>query len=164
MWTLQVTFKKKKICHKPCKKYAGQEKCVVFFKSRIRIQDPDPLLKFWFAGSGSGRKWTGSATLTHSTYVRPFIEFSIQHTCSPWTEGDKKAVEKVQERAVKMVPIWAWKQRVPTQGGWENSALRHWRRDAARQTWQRSRKSYTARGTWSQPTTWFDRADAQAGH
>jgi len=36
MWTLQVTFKKK-ICHKPCKKYAGQEKCF-----------------FLKAGSGSG--------------------------------------------------------------------------------------------------------------
>ncbi len=28
-------------CHKPCKKYAGQEKCGFFLK-----QDPDPLLKF----------------------------------------------------------------------------------------------------------------------
>jgi len=28
-----------------------------------RIRDPNPILKFWFAGSGSGRKWTGSATL-----------------------------------------------------------------------------------------------------
>ena len=44
MWTLQVTFKKK-ICHEPCKKYAGQEKCVVFLKTgsgsgscRIRIR------------------------------------------------------------------------------------------------------------------------------
>ena len=36
-------------------------KNVLFFKSRIRIRDP--VLKFWFAGSGSGRKWTGSATL-----------------------------------------------------------------------------------------------------
>ena len=60
MWTLQVTLKKKNFGHKPCKKYAGQEKCF-FFKSRIRIRDP--ILKFWFAWSGSGRKWTGSATL-----------------------------------------------------------------------------------------------------
>ena len=33
MWTLQVTFKKN-FCHKPCKKYAGQEK--LFFLK----QDP----------------------------------------------------------------------------------------------------------------------------
>ena len=39
MWTLQVTLKKN--CHKPCKKYAGQEKCG-FFKIRIRIRDQDP--------------------------------------------------------------------------------------------------------------------------
>ena len=33
--------------------------------SASRIREPDPILKFWFAGSGSGsgRKWTGSATL-----------------------------------------------------------------------------------------------------
>ena len=31
--------------------------------SRIRIR----FLKFWFAGSGSGRKWTGSATLASGT-------------------------------------------------------------------------------------------------
>ena len=33
--------------------------------SASRVRDPDPILKFWFAGSGagSGRKWTGSATL-----------------------------------------------------------------------------------------------------
>ena len=36
MWTLQVTFKKHFFFHKPCKKYAGQEKC--FFLK----QDPDP--------------------------------------------------------------------------------------------------------------------------
>jgi len=45
MWTLQVTLKKKN-CHKPCKKYAGQEKCGYFLKSRIWIRDPDPFLKF----------------------------------------------------------------------------------------------------------------------
>ena len=59
MWTLQVTFINF-FCHKPCKKYAEQEKCA-FFNSRIR----DPVLKFWYAGpgAGSGWKWTGSATL-----------------------------------------------------------------------------------------------------
>ena len=31
--------------------------------SRIRIRKRIQFLKFWFAGSGSGRKWTGSATL-----------------------------------------------------------------------------------------------------
>ena len=66
MWTLQVTLKKK-ICHKPCKKYAGQEKCVFFLK-QDPDPDPNPLLKLWFAGSGSGRKWTGSATLLISRF------------------------------------------------------------------------------------------------
>ena len=35
--------------------------------SRIR----DPILKFWFAGSGSGRKWTGSATLKKTLRFLP---------------------------------------------------------------------------------------------
>ena len=64
MWTLQVTFLIF-FRHKPCKKYAGQERCGFFVKagsgSEIRIRDP--VLKFWFSGSGSDRKWTGSVTL-----------------------------------------------------------------------------------------------------
>jgi hypothetical protein len=35
-------------------------------------------------------------------YVRPHLEFSTQ-AWSPWTEGDKACLEKVQERAVRMV-------------------------------------------------------------
>ena len=52
-------------CHKPCKKICGTGKNLRFLKSRIRIR----FLKFWFAGSGSGQKWTGSATLQVSTKV-----------------------------------------------------------------------------------------------
>ena len=39
-------------------------------------------------------------------YVRPHLEFSTQ-AWSPWTEGDKMALEKWQKKAVGMVPIWA---------------------------------------------------------
>ena len=44
------------------------KKCIclnwfLVFASRIRIR----FLKFWFAGSGSGQKWTGSATLCKAT-------------------------------------------------------------------------------------------------
>ena len=45
--------------------------------SASRIRDPDPILKFWFAGSGSGQKWTGSATLlsTVGTYSMVPIQY-----------------------------------------------------------------------------------------
>ena len=79
-WQFLILF-----CHKPCKKYAGQEKCA-FFKSRIRIRDP--VLKFWFAGSGAGfgRKWTGSATL-NITYpllsdVESVMSYRIVFICT----------------------------------------------------------------------------------
>jgi ribonuclease P/MRP protein subunit RPP40 len=38
----------------------------------------------------------------YKQYVRPHLEFSTQ-AWSPWTEGDKSCLEKVQQRAVKMV-------------------------------------------------------------
>jgi hypothetical protein len=38
----------------------------------------------------------------YKQYVRPHLEFSTQ-AWSPWTEGDKACLEKVQERAVRMV-------------------------------------------------------------
>ena len=37
-------------------------------------------------------------------YVRPHLEFSTQ-AWSPWTEGDKMALEKWQKKAVGMVPV-----------------------------------------------------------
>ncbi len=38
----------------------------------------------------------------YKQYVRPHLEFSTQ-AWSPWTEGDKACLEKVQQRAVRMV-------------------------------------------------------------
>ena len=38
----------------------------------------------------------------YKQYVRPHLEFSTP-AWSPWTEGDKKILEKVQQRAVAMV-------------------------------------------------------------
>ena len=38
----------------------------------------------------------------YQQYVRPHLEFATQ-AWSPWTEGDKQILEKVQERVVKMV-------------------------------------------------------------
>jgi hypothetical protein len=38
----------------------------------------------------------------YKQFVRPHLEFSTQ-AWSPWTEGDKSCLEKVQQRAVKMV-------------------------------------------------------------
>ena len=38
----------------------------------------------------------------YSKYVRPHLEFSTQ-AWSPWTEGDKMTVEKVQRKAIGMV-------------------------------------------------------------
>ena len=38
----------------------------------------------------------------YQQYVRPHLEFATP-AWSPWTEGDKKMLEKVQERAIKMV-------------------------------------------------------------
>jgi hypothetical protein len=38
----------------------------------------------------------------YKQYVRPHLEFSTQ-AWSPWTEADKSCLEKVQQRAVKMV-------------------------------------------------------------
>ena len=38
----------------------------------------------------------------YKQYVRPHLEYCIQ-AWSPWLEQDKKALEKVQERAIKMV-------------------------------------------------------------
>jgi ribonuclease P/MRP protein subunit RPP40 len=35
-------------------------------------------------------------------YVRPHLEFSTQ-AWAPWTEGDRNCLEKVQQRAVKMI-------------------------------------------------------------
>ncbi len=35
-------------------------------------------------------------------YVRPHLKFSTQ-AWAPWTEGDRKSLEKVQQRAVKMM-------------------------------------------------------------
>jgi ribonuclease P/MRP protein subunit RPP40 len=38
----------------------------------------------------------------YKQYVRPHLEFSTQ-AWSPWTEGDKACLEKVEQRAVRMV-------------------------------------------------------------
>jgi hypothetical protein len=38
----------------------------------------------------------------YKQYVRPHLEFSTQ-AWSPWTEGDKNCLEKIQERTVRMV-------------------------------------------------------------
>jgi ribonuclease P/MRP protein subunit RPP40 len=38
----------------------------------------------------------------YKQYVRPHLEFSNQ-AWAPWTEGDRNGLEKVQQRAVKMV-------------------------------------------------------------
>ncbi len=38
----------------------------------------------------------------YKQYVRPHLEFSTQ-AWAPWTEGDRNCLEKVQQRAVKMV-------------------------------------------------------------
>jgi len=55
----------------------------------------------------------------YKQYVRPHLEFSAP-AWSPWLQGDKDTLEKVQEKAVKMVaasrgpdtlksaPSWAW--------------------------------------------------------
>jgi len=55
---------KKKKLSLTMRKICGTGKMSLFLKHNPDPgQDPDPVLKFWFAGSGSGRKWTGSATL-----------------------------------------------------------------------------------------------------
>ena len=41
-------------------------------------------------------------TKLYQQYVRPHLEFATQ-AWSPWTETDKKILERVQERAIKMV-------------------------------------------------------------
>ena len=64
MWTLQVTFKKNFFVINHAKNMRDR-KNVLFLN-----QDPDPVLKFWFAGYGSGRKWTGSATLVLLAQIR----------------------------------------------------------------------------------------------
>ena len=38
----------------------------------------------------------------YKTYVRPHLEY-CQSAWSPWTEGDKKVLEQVQQRAVRMI-------------------------------------------------------------
>ena len=38
----------------------------------------------------------------YKTYVRPHLEY-CQAAWSPWTQGDKKVLEQVQRRAVKMI-------------------------------------------------------------
>ena len=38
----------------------------------------------------------------YKTFVRPKLEFAVQ-AWSPWREGDKKVLEKVQERMIRMV-------------------------------------------------------------
>ena len=38
----------------------------------------------------------------YKTFVRPKLEFAVQ-AWSPWREGDKKVIEKVQERMVRML-------------------------------------------------------------
>ena len=38
----------------------------------------------------------------YKTYVRPHLEY-CQAAWSPWLEGDKKVLEKVQERALRMI-------------------------------------------------------------
>jgi hypothetical protein len=38
----------------------------------------------------------------YKQYVRPHLEFSSP-AWSPWLQGDKEALEKVQEKAIKMV-------------------------------------------------------------
>ena len=38
----------------------------------------------------------------YKTYVRPHLEFSVP-AWSPWTLGDKEALEKIQRRALRMV-------------------------------------------------------------
>merc|ERR1719319_750703 len=37
-----------------------------------------------------------------TTYVRPHLEYCVQ-SWNPWTIGDKNLLEKVQERAIRMV-------------------------------------------------------------
>ena len=49
---------------------------------RIRIW----FLKFWFAGSGSGRKWTGSATLLHMCTLPP--QNGLLSFCSAFSEDE----------------------------------------------------------------------------
>ena len=38
----------------------------------------------------------------YKSFVRPKLEFAVQ-TWSPWQEGDKKVLEKVQERMIRML-------------------------------------------------------------
>jgi ribonucleases P/MRP protein subunit RPP40 len=40
--------------------------------------------------------------LLYKQYVRPHLEFSSP-PWAPWTEGDRNCLEKVQQRAIKMV-------------------------------------------------------------
>ena len=43
-----------------------------------------------------------SRGITYETYVRPHLEY-CQAAWSPWTEGDKKVLEQVQQRAIRMI-------------------------------------------------------------
>jgi ribonuclease P/MRP protein subunit RPP40 len=43
-----------------------------------------------------------SRTFHYKQYVRPHLEFSTP-AWAPWTEGDRNCLEKVQQRAIKMV-------------------------------------------------------------
>ena len=43
----------------------------------------------------------------YKNYVRPHLEFATP-AWSPWTEADKKGIEDVQKRAVRMISgLWA---------------------------------------------------------
>ena len=58
--------------------------------SRIRIR----FIKFWFAGSGSGRKWTGSATLMKRQNFRRFFTLTLINVrilhCRNYTEHSRQ--------------------------------------------------------------------------
>ena len=52
--------------------------CFLVSASRIRIR----FVKFWLAGSGSGQKWTGSATLLITVRYLPFL--AVKNVTKNW--------------------------------------------------------------------------------
>ncbi len=72
-----------------------------FWKTyKIRQHRRDPYIcfdKIFFQSNNSEKN-----CLTYWAYVRPHLEFAVP-AWSPWQEGDKEVLEKVQKRAVKMI-------------------------------------------------------------